>query len=219
MDLNLSPDEVRILGCLIEKESTTPDNYPLSLNALTNACNQKSNRVPVMLLSEAEVMDAAEALAAQSIIFSTAESSHRIIKYSHRIKDRLRDELNFTAPELAILSVLFVRGPQTTGELRTRTTRIHNFASLKELQDTVANLEQREDGPYCRTLPRAAGQKETRIMHLFSGDEAPEIPANTASPKSSVHDRIDQLESQVDILSTRVETVEAKLDDLLQQLT
>lgn len=220
MALMLSTAEVRVLGCLIEKEATTPDSYPLTLNSLTNACNQKSNRDPVLQLSEADVMEAAESLLSQGLVMSPSVGGGRVVKYAHRLKGRLRDELNFTQAELAVLGVLFVRGAQTVGELRTRSARIHAFANLEAIQETLHQLETREDGPYCRALPRLPGQKEGRIVHLFADIEEAVDASTVVVPDQSGADeeRIAELETQVAALKNQLEAVSTKLDDLLLQL-
>ena len=147
MDNVLSPLELRVLGCLIEKESTTPDTYPLSLNALTSACNQKSNRDPLMDLNENTVLDTVEALTTKSLATSRGGAGSRVSKFAHRLSNRLLDEHQYSHPELALLCVLFLRGPQTLGELRTRCARVHPFPDTGELLATL-NLLVRMTTPY-----------------------------------------------------------------------
>jgi uncharacterized protein YceH (UPF0502 family) len=167
----LSDVEARVLGCLVEKEITTPEYYPLSLNALVHACNQKSNRDPLMNLGEDAVRHALRALGEQTLARSASGDS-RVAKYEHR----LADTFNFTRPETAILCELFLRGPQTPGELRSRAERMHPFEDLSVVHSTLKHLMEREP-PLVKVLPRQPGNKEARYAHLLSGDvEVPEPP-------------------------------------------
>ena len=165
MQLTLTPTEARILGALIEKEITTPEYYPLSLNALTNACNQKSNRDPAMELQEDEIRKALVDLEKQSLVRPIAES--RATKYQHR----LQDAFNFYRPEIAIIAELLLRGPQTPGELRTRASRMHLFEDLESVHFALQRLAKREP-PLVTVLPRQPGTKEARYAHLL-GDTPP----------------------------------------------
>lgn len=185
MEHRFSPNELRIVGCLIEKEITTPDNYPLSLNALTNACNQKSNRDPLMDLSEIIVRQTADNLVNRSILSNKSGGSSRVIKYSHRLRkeDRLFDELAFDDDEVAVLCVLFLRGAQTLSEIKTRTSRLYPFESLEAVADTIAKLEAHTDGPFATLIGRASGQKEDRYDHLMSRDSV--APANSTINSSA----------------------------------
>jgi hypothetical protein len=164
MQLTLTAVEARILGALIEKESTTPEYYPLSLNALTNACNQKSNRDPVVQLEESEIRGALKHLEEQSLVRSIAES--RATKYEHR----LQDAFNFYRPEIAVVCELLLRGPQTPGELRTRASRMHPFEDLESVHAALQRLSKREP-PLVTALPRQPGTKETRYAHLMGEDD------------------------------------------------
>ena len=164
MNLVLSDVEARVLGCLVEKEITTPEYYPLSLNALVHACNQKSNRDPLMNLDEDAVRGALRALGEQALARSASGDS-RVAKYEHR----LADTFNFTRPETAILCELLLRGPQTPGELRSRAERMHPFEDLSVVQSTLRHLMEREP-PLVKLLPRQTGNKEARYAHLLSGD-------------------------------------------------
>jgi len=168
MQLALTAIEARILGALIEKESTTPEYYPLSLNALTNACNQKSNRDPMMQLEESEIRSALNHLEGQSLVRPIAES--RATKFEHR----LQEVFNFYRPELAIVCELLLRGPQTPGELRIRASRIHPFEDLESVHSALQRLSKREP-PLVTALPRQPGTKETRYAHLMGeGDPVAE---------------------------------------------
>jgi uncharacterized protein len=173
MSLELSEVEARVLGALIEKESTTPEYYPLSLNALVNACNQKSNREPVMSLDEETVRRALRSLTDQYVVRSASGDS-RVVKFEHR----LNELYNFHRHEIALLCVLLLRGPQTPGELRTRTERIYSFEDLDAVHSAL-NLLMRRDPPLVKVLPRQPGTKESRYMHLLSGDIVPPDSAAT----------------------------------------
>src|SRR5450755_652541 len=173
MNILLNQVETRVLGALIEKDVTTPDYYPLSLNALVNACNQKNNRDPVMNLDEEAVRQALNALQEKRLAGPTSSADSRVTKYEHR----LQEVFNFTRGETAILCVLLLRGPQTPGELRGRTERMHRFEDLGDVQSTLQKLMQREP-PLAAVLPRQPGTKESRYAHLLSGEvEAEELPA------------------------------------------
>jgi uncharacterized protein len=198
MDIRLSDVETRVLGSLVEKDVTTPDYYPLSLNALVNACNQKNNRDPVMNLDEDTVRRALDTLQQKRLAGPTSSADSRVTKYEHR----LQEAFNFTRGETAILCVLLLRGPQTPGELRGRTERMHRFEDLTEVQSTLQRLMQR-DPPLARVLPRQPGTKEARYKHLLSGDVEDLADVATAptpaSPQSNSADvnRMAGLEEQV----------------------
>jgi uncharacterized protein YceH (UPF0502 family) len=177
MNIELSPIEARLIGCLIEKEITTPDQYPLSLNALTNACNQKTNREPVLELNETVVQQTVDGLLKKHLVSDRSSGyGGRVTKYKHRFCNTEFGPLKFSAQELGILCVLLLRGPQSPGELRTRTNRLCDFTDAAAVEATLRALMQREDGPFVARLPRAAGAREARYSHLFSGsiESAPE---------------------------------------------
>ena len=202
MELSLTENEVRVLGSLIEKDITTPEYYPLSLNALVNACNQKSNRDPVMQLGEDAVRDALAALQERRMVGPAGGADSRVTKYEHR----LQEVFNFTRPEIAALCVLLLRGPQTPGELRGRTERMHHFEALDDVQSALQKLMQR-DPPLVKVLPRQPGTKEARWAHLLDGDVATEAAqtARTAGDRSSSDgERIAQLEEEVAALRREV---------------
>ena len=204
MDL-LTDIEVRVLGSLIEKDITTPDYYPLSLNALVNACNQKNNRDPVMTLDEDSLSQALATLQEKRLAGPASGADSRVTKYEHR----LQEVFNFDRREIAILCVLLLRGPQTPGELRSRTERMYRFEALDDIVSTLDRLSQRQP-PLAAVLPRQPGTKESRYMHLFSGD-APEVSdismALSATPShTSTADRISSLENEV--LELRKEVAE-----------
>ncbi len=193
MDFVLSDVEARVLGSLIEKDITTPDYYPLSLNALINACNQKSNREPVMELDENAVRDALAALADKRLAGPTSSADSRVTKYEHR----LQEVLNLPRRETAVLCVLLLRGPQTPGELRGRTERLFQFEDLADVQSTLQRLIQ-YDPPLVKVLPRQPGTKEARYAHLLSGDvQVSESPSVTHTAPSHSDDRVSRLEQEV----------------------
>src|SRR5215470_8314515 len=167
MEWRLSAAEARVLGSLLEKEIATPEYYPLSLNALLNACNQKSNREPVMSLDEDAVRHALRSLTEQALVRSAGGDS-RVAKFEHR----LNELYNFHRHEIAVLCVLLLRGPQTPGELRNRAERMHAFEDLEAVHSALHHLMRREP-PLAKVLPRQPGTKESRYMHLLSGDAAP----------------------------------------------
>jgi uncharacterized protein YceH (UPF0502 family) len=207
MDMLLTDVETRVLGSLVEKELTTPEYYPLSLNALVNACNQKSNRDPVMNLDEAAVREALRALDKKGLAGAADNMVSRVTKYEHR----LQEAYNFTRHEIAILSELLLRGPQTPGELRSRADRMHQFDDLGIVQSTLQRLMKREP-PLVKVLPRQPGTKEARYAHLLSGDleVSPDPAAGAAASSTISSDRIARLEDQV-------ETLQAEIADLKQQ--
>src|SRR6516162_2520032 len=177
MALQLTEAEVRVLGALVEKENTTPEYYPLSVNALMNACNQKSNREPVMTLDEEAVRQALRSMSEQALVRSAGGDS-RVAKYEHR----LNELYNFHRHEIAVLCVLMLRGPQTPGELRTRSERMYAFEDLDAVHSAL-NLLMRREPPLVKVLPRQAGTKESRFMHLLSGD-AEQEGANESATES-----------------------------------
>jgi uncharacterized protein len=213
----LTEIETRVLGSLIEKDITTPDYYPLSLNALVNACNQKNNREPVMTLDESAVRDALATLQEKRLAGPASGADSRVTKFEHR----LQEVFNFDRREVAVVCVLLLRGPQTPGELRGRTDRMYHFEALEDVVSTLDRLAQREP-PLSRILPRQPGTKESRYTHLFSG-EPPEYPevARASSPLpavgNSVADRISTLEEEVSRLRTELAEVQQQLATFRKQ--
>jgi uncharacterized protein YceH (UPF0502 family) len=201
----LSDVEVRVLGALIEKDITTPDYYPLSLNAVVNACNQKNNRDPVMGLDEEAVRAALESLQAQRLAGPASGADSRVTKYEHR----LQEVFNFDRREIAILCVLLLRGAQTPGELRGRTERMYRFEALEDVHAALDRLSQREP-PLVAVLPRQPGTKESRYMHLFSGNPAPVEPARAAENPAR-QDRLTILEGEVAELKEQVAGIQEQL--------
>jgi uncharacterized protein len=210
MNIELSPNEARVIGCLLEKEVTTPDQYPLSLNALTNACNQKTNRDPVLELTEAVVQQTVDALMKKYLVSDrSAGYGGRVTKYKHRFCNTEFGSLKFSKQEFGIICVLLLRGPQTPGELRARTNRLCEFADSEQVEATLKSLMAREDGPFIARLPRAAGARESRYAHLFSGviESVEESAApEEAAPGASLSQRVTQLEEWV--LELRVQVGE-----------
>ncbi len=204
----LSAVEARVLGSLIEKDITTPDYYPLSLNALVNACNQKNNRDPVMTLDEGQVRATLDSLQQKRLAGPTSSADSRVTKFEHRFQE----VFNFTRGETAVLCVLLLRGPQTPGELRGRTERLHRFEDLSDVQSTLQRLMQR-DPALVKMLSRQPGTKESRYSHLLSGDvEDAAATQHFAAPTSSAED------SRIAFLEEEVASLRREVDDVKQQL-
>ncbi|GAC1702650.1 MAG: YceH family protein [Candidatus Acidiferrum sp.] len=217
VNILLNDVEARVLGALVEKEITTPDYYPLSLNALVNACNQKNNRDPITTLDEAAVREALHSLSDQALARSSSVDS-RVTKFEHR----LQEVFNFNRHEIAILCVLLLRGPQTPGELRTRSERLHPFEDLSEVQSGLRQLMTREP-PLAAVLLRQPGTKEARYAHLLSGDVyAHSHPTPEASPAVGLgagQTRHPESDPRVAILENEVSELKRELADLRKQLT
>ncbi|WGS63846.1 YceH family protein [Vibrio lentus] len=218
MNTVLSPIEARIIGCLIEKEVTTPDHYPLTLNSLTTACNQKSNREPVLSLSESEVLDAVDGLIARRLVSDESSFNSRVNKYQHRFCNTEFGDLQFTEQERAIICCMLLRGAQTPGELRTRTGRLANFSDVKEVEATLDKLAVREAGALVVKLPREAGKRESRYQHLLSGEVDVEsfAPASVgASQPTANSGRLEELETEVASLKAEVAELKEMVESLL----
>jgi uncharacterized protein YceH (UPF0502 family) len=215
VNIVLSDVEARVLGCLVEKEITTPEYYPLSLNALVNACNQKSNRDPLVHLEEDAVRQALRGLGEQMLARSASGDS-RVSKYEHR----LADAFNFTRPETAIVCELLLRGPQTPGELRSRADRMHPFEDLSVVQSTLKHLMEREP-PLVKVLPRQAGNKEARYVHLLSGDvelrESQPVREAVVSSSAAENTRISELESEIAGLQKEVSDLKRQFAEFRKQ--
>jgi uncharacterized protein len=217
MDIFLTPVEARVLGALIEKDITTPDYYPMSLNALVNACNQKNNRDPVMTLDENTVRDALYSLQEKRMAGPARGADSRVTKYEHRSQE----VFNFTRAENAVMDVLLLRGPQTPGELRGRSERLHRFEELSDVQATLLKLMQREP-PFVKMLPRQPGTKEARYAHLLSGDVAgfegtAESPAEAHHASSGDSDRLAALETEVVELRREVADLKQQVESFKKQ--
>ena len=217
MNLRLSALEARVLGALVEKEITTPDQYPLSLNALVAACNQKTNRDPVLELDDRTVQETLDGLSKRHLVLERSGFGSRVLKYRHRLCNGDHNPLQFSPQELAIVCELLLRGPQTPGELRSRAQRLAPFADLGEVESTLARLGGREDGPFVVRLERQPGARESRYAELFTEGHrgvardaaAPVAAAPADHPQSAPaprpeRDRIAELESRVAALEAAV---------------
>jgi uncharacterized protein YceH (UPF0502 family) len=216
MEMVLTDIEARVLGSLVEKEITTPDYYPLSLNALVNACNQRSNRDPVMNLDEEDVRQALDSLSRQGLAGARSGAESRVTKYEHR----LPETFNFDRRETAVLCVLLLRGPQTPGELRGRTERMHRFSDLDEVQSALHRLKERQP-PLVKVLPRQPGTKESRYAHLFCGEpegwESPAGPAAAAVAGPEAEERIAKVEAEVESLRGEVAELKQQFAEFRRQ--
>lgn len=217
MNIELTDLEARVIGCLIEKAIATPDQYPLSLNALTAACNQKSNRDPIMDLDERAVQQIVEALMRKHLVMEKSGFGSRVSKYQHRFCNTGFGSPSFTPQETAILCELLVRGPQTPGELRTRASRLSEFPGADDVELALMSLATREDGPFVAQLPREAGRRDCRYAHLFSGDvDVSAIAAATPVAESRSRpqtERIERLEELVLALRRELDELKEKLGD------
>jgi len=214
MKYQLTATEARVIGCLLEKQVTTPEQYPLSVNAVTLACNQKSNREPVRSLSEHDVQDHLDALVKRHYLRTVSGFGNRVTKYEQRFCNSEFGDLKFTSAEVAIVTTLLLRGSQTPGELRSRASRMHEFSDMQEVENTLENLSTREDGPFVMRLPREPGKRESRFMHLFSGDV--ETLVNVVEAVAPADD--ESLTARVDALEMEVAELKQRLDSLLAHL-
>ncbi|HKV36126.1 MAG TPA: YceH family protein [Pyrinomonadaceae bacterium] len=208
MDPLLSPIEARVLGALVEKQISTPEYYPLTLNALTLACNQKNNRHPVTAYAENAVAQAVESLREKNLAYVFYGSSSRVPKYKHVMPE----VLHLNAAETALMCVLLLRGPQTPGELRGNAARLHEFAGLDEIEQTLSGLITHEPDPMVVRLPRQAGQKEVRFAHLLSGEVAVEAIAEIERPATR-----QTLEQKIDALAAEVEKLKSQFEEFKKQ--
>lgn len=202
----LSPLEQRAIGCLIEKQVSTPENYPLTLKALLNACNQKSNRDPVLSLSEAELQVAIDSLIARRLVNNCADFNARTAKYQHRFCNTEFGDLKFNEPELAIITELLLRGPQTPGELRSRTARLHSFADVASVETSLHSLI--EKGPYVVKLAKLPGKRDARYGHLFSDTDYEQF-ADTGNSEDNI-----KLKAQVAELQSEIARLQAHIRQL-----
>jgi len=214
MKYQLSATEARVIGCLLEKQITTPEQYPLSVNAVTLACNQKTNREPVMNLGEHDVQDQLDALVKRHYLRTVSGFGNRVTKYEQRFCNSEFGALKLSPAEVAIIATLLLRGAQTPGELRTRAARMHEFADTQQVEQTLEALASREDGPFVLRLGREPGKRESRFMHLFSGDV--ETPVNAVDADAPVADA--GLAARVEALENEVEDLKQRLDSLLAHL-
>jgi hypothetical protein len=215
----LTDVEARVLGSLVEKQVTTPEYYPLTLNALTLACNQKNNRSPVTTYDEATVAHAVETLREKNLAYVFYGSTSRVPKYKHV----LPEVMHLTPPELALICVLLLRGPQTTGELSTRAFRLYEFSGLEEVESTLNGLITHEPDPLVVRLPRQQGQKEARFAHLLSGEvnieamsEAETSVASNA-PRRHASDRVQELEKELETVKSEVKALQQQFEEFKKQ--
>jgi len=220
MDVQLNEIEVRVLGALIEKGLTTPEYYPLTLNSLTTACNQKSNRQPVVSFDEKTVLRTVEGMRDKNLTMMVTGAGSRVAKYKHTFARRF--QLN--EKEVAALCVLMLRGPQTIGEIRGRSARLCNFASLEEVSETLHGLMKRGEGDYVVELPREPGRKESRFAHLFCGE--PKLPETNVhvpmEPRQRViaeDERLAKLEAEVSTLRDELNQLRGEFDELKSELS
>jgi uncharacterized protein len=214
----LTPIEIRLLGSLIEKQITTPEYYPLTLNSLTAACNQKNNRNPVTSYAESEVDDALSSLRDKNLAYVFHGSTSRVPKYKHVVPE----VMHLSPPEVAVMCVLMLSGPQTIGEIRTRGARLYEFAGLEEVEQTLRELGNKDDEPMVVKLPRQSGQKDARFTHLLSGEPEVETIAeatNTGRTARRAEDseRITKLEEQLETLAQQVETLSTQFAEFKKQ--
>ena len=212
----LDENEARVIGCLIEKSITTPDQYPLTLNALVNACNQKSSRDPVMTLSQGEVQHTVRILEAKHLVRTEENFKSRAEKYAQRLCNTRYSELQLEPAEVAIVCLLLLRGPQTPGELRSRSGRLHGFADNADVVQVLTGLAERDPYPHVVKLPRTPGRKDSEYMHLFSGPVDVQAHASKAQQEraggsrerhsvAELAERVAQLEAEVAALKERLE--------------
>lgn len=214
MKYQLTATEARVIGCLLEKQVTTPEQYPLSVNAVTLACNQKTNREPVLNLSEHEVQEQLDALVKRHYLRTVSGFGNRVTKYEQRFCNSEFGDLKLNSAEVAVITTLLLRGAQTPGELRSRAARMHEFSDMQEVEQTLENLASREDGPFVLRLAREPGKRESRYMHLFSGDV--ETLINVVEAVSPAED--ESLAARVDALENEVAKLKQRLDSLLAHL-
>ncbi len=222
MRIRLNPLEARVIGCLIEKEIVTPAQYPLSLNALVDACNQKSSRDPVLQLSADEVQRVVDGLLKRHLLSDRGGFGSRVTKYQHRFGNVGFGSTEFTAQELGILCVLLLRGPQTPGDLRARTGRLCQFSDAQETERVLDGLMRRKDGPFVARLAPEPGRREARYRHLFGDDENGDRAVESAAPQteskppppSPERDRTEQLEDLVLEMQQRLDELSARVERL-----
>ena len=214
MKYQLNGTEARVIGCLLEKQVTTPEQYPLSVNAVTMACNQKTNREPVMNLSEHDVQEVLDALVKRHYLRTVSGFGNRVTKYEQRFCNSEFGDLKLSSAEVAVITTLLLRGAQTPGELRTRASRMHEFSDMQEVEQTLEGLAAREDGPYVVRLAREPGKRESRYMHLFSGD----VDISVKSSATDINAGDDDLVARVEALEDEVAGLKQRLDALLAHL-
>ncbi|MTH46564.1 YceH family protein [Intestinirhabdus alba] len=210
MKYELTAAEARVIGCLLEKQVTTPEQYPLSINGVVSACNQKTNREPVMNLTEREVQEHLDTLLKRHFLRTVSGFGNRVTKYEQRFCNSEFGDLKLSPAEVALVTTLLLRGAQTPGELRSRASRMHEFSDMAEVESTLERLATREDGPYVIRLPREPGKRESRYMHLFCG--AVDAQAFAAQAPQAAPD---DLQARVAALEAEVSALKQRLDSLL----
>jgi uncharacterized protein YceH (UPF0502 family) len=217
MLIQLSPIQARLIGVLLEKEITTPDQYPLSLNGLTLGCNQKSSREPVMNLSEADVQNVLDELRDKKLILEHTGTGSRVVKYKHRFCNTEFSDLKFSRQQLAIICVMLLRGPQTPGELKTRTNRLADFDNVEEIETTLNKLHELNDEQLVIKLDREPGKRDARYAHLFSGNQEWEVASSVSVNTHAII--ANQVPSRVptDALG-RISLLEQQVAELTRQL-
>ena len=215
MKYQLTAVEARVVGSLMEKQVTTPEQYPMSVNGVVTACNQKTNREPVMDLKELDVQETLDNLVKRHFLRTVSGFGNRVTKYEQRFCNSEFGSLKLSAAEVAVVTSLLLRGAQTPGELRTRSGRMFEFSDMAQVEATIENLVNREDGPFVVRLPRDPGKRESRYMHLFSGevDTSASVPESTPLPADDLAARVEQLESEVAELKQRLDSLLAHLGD------
>lgn len=213
MMISLSAQQCRVIGVMLEKEITTPEQYPLSLNALTNGCNQKSNREPVMSLSESDVQNEVDQLVQMNLVLKDQMASSRVSKYRHRFCNTQFSDLQFNPQQKAIICVLLLRGPQTPGELRTRTNRLANFSDVNAVESTLTQLQNLNDVELVKKLAREPGKRDSRYLHLFADIE------DNVLVETDTFDQVEQpvRESQSELVE-RIEMLEQKVASLIEDV-
>jgi len=214
----LTPAEARVIACLIEKQITTPDQYPLSLNALTNACNQKSNRDPVLALGESEVQQLVDTLVRKHVVMERSGFGSRVPKYQHCYCNTEFSGLKFTPQEMAIVCELLLRGPQTPGELRSRAARMAPFTDSAEVEQLLEGLATRAEGPVVQRLARQPGRREARYAQLLTGP-LPEEPAAPSEPAAAMPSQDAGTEARFARLDEEVRQLRAEVAELRARLT
>ena len=209
MKYELTATEARVIGCLLEKQVTTPEQYPLSVNGVVTACNQKTNREP----SESDVQEQLDNLVKRHFLRTVSGFGNRVTKYEQRFCNSEFGNLKLSAAEVAVITTLLLRGAQTPGELRSRASRMYEFSDMAEVESTLENLATREDGPYVIRLAREPGKRESRYMHLFCGEVDGAIAAADQLPAAS-----GDLQARVEMLETEVAELKQRLDSLLAHL-
>jgi len=209
----LTDIETRVLGSLVEKQVTTPEYYPLTLNALTLACNQKNNRHPVTAYTEAQVSDALESLREKNLAYVFYGSTSRVPKYKHVMPE----VMHLSHPEMALMCVLMLRGAQTLGELRGNASRLHEFSSLEEVEAVLNGLISRDSDPLVARVPRQTGQKEGRFAHLLSGEIDVEALAVVETERPARTTAVEKLEQKVDVLAAEVEKLKEQFEQFKKQ--